>query len=111
MLVRPIRCTDEHLDEVVEPCGRVVLDGRRAHHEVAFVVLVPHPQVPVILDPCRVEVRQVPAVVDDPLRVRVGEPDAGQRRELERRLTVGYAAELEIHRPGMLCVYVPTPRS
>src|SRR6266568_4300930 len=40
----------------------------------------------VVFDACEVDVRQVTAVVDDPVRVRVGESDARTRAELERRL-------------------------
>jgi hypothetical protein len=40
----------------------------------------------VVLDARKVEVGEVAAVVDDPLRVGVGEADARLRREPERRL-------------------------
>ena len=51
-------------------------------------------QMTVVLGTCVVEVRQVPAVVDDTLCVRVREPDPGERRVLERRPAVGHAADL-----------------
>src|SRR5438876_3848791 len=38
-----------------------------------------------VLDAREVEVGEIAAVVDDPLRVGVGEADARARRELERR--------------------------
>jgi hypothetical protein len=81
---------DEHLDEVVEHGGRVVLDGARAHDElVARIAVHPEePEVAQVFDPGRVEVRQVAAVVDDALGVGVGEADARERGELERRPAV-----------------------
>jgi hypothetical protein len=88
---------DEDLEQVVEPRRSVVLDVQCAQHEVALELRVQQSQMPEVLDARDVDVREVAPVVDDALRVRVGEPDAGQRRELERRLTIGYAAELQIH--------------
>ncbi len=79
----------EDLDLVVEPRGREVLDVVRAHDEVAAGVPVQHAEQAVVLDPREVEVGGVAAVVDDPLRVRVGEPDPRLRAELERRLRHG----------------------
>ena len=51
----------------------------------------------VVLDARAVEVGQVAAVVDDPLRVGVGEADPREARVLERRLAVCDAPELERH--------------
>src|SRR5205085_11515680 len=48
-----------------------------------------------VLNAGHVEVGQVPAVVDDALRVRVREADPRERRELERRHPVGWPAELD----------------
>src|SRR6185312_2061238 len=85
---------DETLDQVVEAGRRVVLDARSAHRELRAV----HPEaaeVTVVLRSRVVEVRQVAAVVDDALRVRVREPDARQRRILERRASARDAPELQ----------------
>src|SRR4051812_31666141 len=49
----------------------------------------------VVFDPRKVEVRQIAAVVDDALGVRVGEADARVGRVLERRLAPGRVPELE----------------
>ena len=105
MLVRRARAADPRephvdLDRVVEDRRRVVLDRKRTHHELVPVEQVGTEfQVAVVLDSREVEVRQVPAVVDDPLRVRVGEADPGAGGVLERRHAVGDEAELERHRP------------
>ena len=68
------------LDLVVEARRREVLDVVRAHDEVAGPVLVQQPERAQVLDAREVEVRVVPPVVDDPLRVGVGECDARLRR-------------------------------
>src|SRR4029079_14632310 len=85
---------DEALEQVVEAGRRVVLDARSAHHELRAV----HAQtaeVPVVLRSRVVEVRQVAAVVDDALRIRVREPDARQLRVLEGRAPARDAPELQ----------------
>ena len=56
------------------------------------------PEVPLVLDAREVEVGEVAPVVDDPLCVGVGEPDAREGRELERRLAVGGLSEADFHR-------------
>src|SRR5436190_18770635 len=79
---------DEHLELVVEDRGRVVLDRARTHHELHAGLADLHPedaQLAVVLDAREVDVREVTAVVHDPLCVRVGEADARPRAELERR--------------------------
>ncbi len=96
-LVRHARAPDpahahERLDQVVESGRRVVLDRRCAHHELAALGSEPS-EMAVVLRACVVEVRQVPPVVDDALRVRVGEPHASQRRVLEGRPPIGDAPE------------------
>ena len=74
----------------------MVLDRGRTHDELgALDVHRRGSQVAVVLCPGVVEVGEVAAVVDDSLRVRVREPDAGERGVLERRPAVGDAAELE----------------
>jgi hypothetical protein len=89
-LVRDARRADPpdanvDLDRVVEAGRRVILDRHRAHHELPVLRLgAQHVQLPVVLDPRKVEVRHVPAVVDDGLRVGVGEADPRGRTELER---------------------------
>ena len=98
-LVRRARPADprhphEHLEQVVEPRGRVVLDGGRAHDEFAVTHVEPA-QVPVVLDARVVEVGQVAPVVDDALRVRVREPHARERRVLEGRPPIRHAPELQ----------------
>src|SRR5207248_11528249 len=86
------------LDQVVEPGGREVLDRGGAHHELLVSHLgLEHLQVPVILDAREVEVREVPAVVDDALRVRVREAHARECGVLERRLAIRDVAELDRH--------------
>src|SRR5829696_2370389 len=93
------RDPDEDLQQVVEAGRRVVLDRARPHHELVVVGAAPEQaEVPEVLDPRLVEVRQVPAVVDDTLRVGFREADACQRRVLERRLALRDAPELE-HEP------------
>src|SRR6476619_2664273 len=85
---------DEALEQVVEAGRRVVLDARSANHALRAV----HAQtaeVPVVLRSRVVEVRQVAAVVDDALRIRVREPDARQRRVLEGRAPARDAPELQ----------------
>ena len=73
----------ERLDEIVEAGWCVVLDRGCAHHELAARCREAA-EVPVVLRPRVVEVREVATVVDDALRIRVGEPHARQRRVLER---------------------------
>ena len=99
MLVRDAGRADpgnahEDLEQVVEPCAGEVLDRRRAHREVNAAERHA-PEVAVVLGARKVEVGHVPPVVDDALRVRLGEPDACEGRVLERRLTVGDVAELD----------------
>ena len=85
--------TDEALEELVEACGRVVLDVRGAHDVLGPVD--PHvAEMPVVLGAGVVEVRQVAAVVDDALRVGIREPDARQSGVLERRPLAGRPPEL-----------------
>ncbi len=84
---------DERLDQVVEPGGRVILDRGRAHDELPPCYLR-SAEVPVVLGSGVVEVREVAAVVDDALRVRVREPDARERRVLERGAPVSESTEL-----------------
>ena len=87
----------EDLEQVVEPRRRVVLDVRRSHHEVAALEAVRRPaEVAVVLGAGVVEVGEVAAVVDDPLRVGVREPHARDRRVLERRPAIGDPAELDL---------------
>ena len=88
----------EALEQVVETGGRVVLDVRGAHH-VLGAVDPEAAEVAVVLGARVVEVGEVAAVVDDALGVRVREPDAGQRRVLERRPAVGDPAELRRRPP------------
>ena len=105
------RDADEGLDEVVETRRRQVVDRARAHHELALArPRVLHPEVAVVLNACEVEVREVPAVVDDPLCVGVGEADAVERRVLERRLAIGEAAELQAHEPMLLRAFMTSAR-
>jgi hypothetical protein len=76
----------------------VVLDCVRAHDELVLArSRLEHVEVPVVLDAGAVEVGQVAAVVDDPLRIGVREADPRQGRVLERRLAVSNPAELERH--------------
>ena len=92
------RDADEDLDQVVEAGRREVLDRVRAHDELVLArARLEQAEVTVVLDPRGVEVGQVAAVVDDPLRVGVGEADARERRVLERRLAVGHVPELDRH--------------
>ena len=80
---------DEHVQQVVEAGRRVVLDLLRAHHQLRIMRLVlQQAEVAQVLDPCAVEVRHVPAVVDDALRVRLVEPDPCAVREAEGRAAV-----------------------
>src|SRR5207249_4523800 len=75
---------------------REVLHARRAHHELALTDLeAQEDEVAEILDAREVEVREIAPVVDDALRVRVREADARERRELERRLAISGAPELD----------------
>ena len=75
-LVRPMRDDARvHLELVVEPSGREVLDVVRAHHEVAAAPVVQEPEAAEVLDAREVEVRVVAAVVDDSLGIGVREPD------------------------------------
>jgi hypothetical protein len=92
---RPADLLDAHerLDQVVEARGGVVLEHGGAHHELAAVE-VDRAEVPVVLRPRVVEVGEVAAVVDDPLRVGVGEPHPVERGVPERRLAVGDVAQL-----------------
>ena len=113
-LVRHARAPDpahahERLDQVVESGGRVVLDRRGAHHELAALGSEPS-EMAVVLRACVVEVRQVAPVVDDALRVRVGEPHASQRRVLERRPPIGDPPELGDVRHGVAYARI-TPRT
>ena len=80
------RDPDVDLELVVEAGGGEVLDVVGPHDEVALGFPVQQPEQPVVLDAREVEVRVVPAVVDDPLRIGVGEPNPSPRAELERRL-------------------------
>ena len=83
----------------------------RSHHELPRArPLVLHSQMAVVLDACEVEVRHVSAVVDDPLRVGIGEADAIERRILERRLAIGEAAELEAHEPMLIRALMTSAR-
>src|SRR5919109_1975891 len=93
------RDANEDLDQVVEPCRREVLDRRRPHDGLLLLPCVRHqqPEVAVVLDSGRVEIGHVPAVVDDPLRVGVGEADAREGRVAEGWLSVVGPAELERH--------------
>ena len=78
MLDLPMRLTRMNdLDQVVEPGRRVILDRGCAHDELAPRDLR-SAEVPVVLGPGVVEVGEVAAVVDDALRIRVREPDAGR---------------------------------
>src|SRR5207302_3675197 len=77
------------LDQVVEDCGREVLDRAGAHHELLALLADLHsqqPEVAVVLDAREIEVREIAAVIDDALGIGVREADARLRRELERRL-------------------------
>ena len=85
---------DEALEQVVEAGRREVLDVRGPHHELGSL----DPQraeMPVVLGARVVEVRQVAAVVDDTLGIRVREPHARQRGVAKRWPAIGGAAELE----------------
>src|SRR5262245_40752797 len=94
MLVRRARPSDAceahvDVDQVVEHGRREILDRERAHDEFLALradVHAEHAELAVVLDARAIEVREVAAVVDDPLCVRVGEADARSDRELERRL-------------------------
>ena len=90
---------DETLDQVVEAGRRVVLDARSAHRELR-AVHAEAAEVTVVFRSRVVEVRQVAAVVDDALRVRVREPDACQRRVLEGRTPARDAPELQARLPA-----------
>ena len=102
-LERDARATDprdvcEDLDLVVEPRGREIFDIVGAHHELAAAApVVQEAETAQVLDARKVEVGVVAPVVDDPLRVRVGEshPRAGGEREGRRRL---------LHRGGSYAV-------
>src|SRR5438093_2449496 len=93
------RNADEDLEQVVEDGRSEILDRRRAHDELAVALTRgEHLEVPVVLDPGLVEVGEVAAVVDDALRVRVGESDSRECRVLERRPAARDLTELERHR-------------
>ena len=86
---------DEHLEEVVEARGRLVDDAGSTHDELGVAQVEPEQvEMAVVFDPGVVEIGQIPAVVDDSLRIGVREPDPSKRGELERRLAVGRAAEV-----------------
>jgi hypothetical protein len=71
---------------------------RRAQDELGAVeVEGEQAEVAVVLDARVVEVGEIAAVVDDPLRIGIGEADAGQGRKLEGRLAVRRTAE--VHAP------------
>jgi hypothetical protein len=53
-------------------------------------------EVAVIFDARVVEVGEIAPVINDALRIGVREPDPGQRRKLEGRLSVGRSAQ--VHR-------------
>jgi di/tripeptidase len=72
----------------------VVLDGRGSHDELR-VGKLDWSEMAVVLGPRVVEVGEVTAVVDDALGVGVREPDARERRVLERRPPVRDATKLE----------------
>ena len=77
----------EHLEQVVEAGRCLVDDVAGPHHELRVAgLLVEEAEVAVVFDPGVVEVREVAAVVDDPLGIRVGEADPRVRREIEGRL-------------------------
>src|SRR5262249_22630844 len=80
-------------DELVETGRRVVLDCRRTHDELPAVDRG-RTEVPLVLRSRVIEVGEVPTVVDDALRIGVGEPDARERGVLVRRTPVGDPAEL-----------------
>ena len=80
----PLRA-DEHLEQVVEACGRLVDDRGRAHHEILPDGLLRRSEMALVLHAGEVEIGEVAAVVHDPLRVRVGEADTFENGELERR--------------------------
>src|SRR5262249_39849123 len=101
----------EHLDRVVEAGGREVLDRDRPHHELALAGAAEQSQVAQVLGAGEVEVGEVAAVVDDPLRVRVRAADAGPRGVLERRQAIGRATELERGHAGILPCRRMTPTS
>src|SRR5262249_38254603 len=90
-LVRRARATDArnpdvHFDEIVEHGRCVVLDRERAHDELVSFLADVHPEhaaIAEVLDASTVEVGEIAAVVDDSLRVRVGEADADVPAELE----------------------------
>jgi hypothetical protein len=57
----------------------------------------------VVLGARMIEVREIAPVVDDTLGIRIGEPHAGERGVLERRLAVRDPSELErVAHPGRL---------
>ena len=77
-----------------------VEEGLAGYPELKAAVLagLDAAEVPVVLRARVVEVGEVPPVVDNALRVGVGEPDAVERRVPERRLPVGDVPELHPRR-------------